>query len=231
MGVGSGYLSHEFEGFGTDVSEKRERFDSSIDVIRRAWAGERVEHEHAWFSTRGAQLKVLPVQRPSPPIYVAVLRREAAYHVGRRGDRVMAVPYATVDAMDDIGALLAEYRAGLSEGGHTEPQDAALVALHAHVAATDEEARAQAARAFDLYVQTRLYTRHQEYDDILRSRLALFGSVETVSDQLVELHDLGLRHVMLMMNFGGLEQRHVQGSMRLMVDEVAPRVAARIAPE
>jgi len=230
MGVGSGYLSHEFDGFGLDGAEKRERFDAGVDILKRAWAGERIEGDSPGFSTRGAELKVLPLQRPTPPIYVAVLRREAAYHVGRQGNRMMTVPYATLDGVEEIGALLGEYREGLGDAGHDEPDDAAPVALHAHVAETDDEARAHAARPFDLYVETRLYTRRQVYDGILRSGLALFGSVETVTDQLVELHELGLRHVMLMMNFGSLSQEHVHRSMRLMAEEVVPRVAAHVAP-
>lgn len=52
----------------------------------------------------------------------------------------------------------------------------AAVALHTHVAETDDEARERAARAFDLYVDTRLYARKQVYDDIIASGLSLFGS-------------------------------------------------------
>ena len=29
-------------------------------------------------------INVVPLQKPAPPVYVAVLRREAAYHVGRK---------------------------------------------------------------------------------------------------------------------------------------------------
>ena len=162
-----------------------------------------------------------------PPIYVAVLRREAAYYVGRQGNRIMTVPYATLDNLGEIGLLLQEYRTGLSDGGHDEPTDAAPIALHAHVADTDTEAQAHAAQAFDLYVETRLYARRQVYNDILQSKLALFGSVETVTKQLMELQDLGVHHVMLMMSFGDLQQEHVHRSMRLMAEKVIPRVTAR----
>ena len=92
----------------------------------------------------------------------------------------------------------------------------------------DDEARADAAGPFDLYVATRLYAKSQVYDDILKSRLALFGSVDRVADQIVELHDMGVRHLMFLMNFGNMPQDKVTRSMRLMMEEVKPRVEARI---
>ena len=98
-----------------------------------------------------------------------------------------------------------------------------------YVAETDDEARDHAAEAFDLYVATRLYAKSQVYDDILKSRLALFGSVDHVADQIVELCDMGAKHLLFLMNFGNMPAEHVHLSMRLMIEEVAPRVEARIA--
>ncbi len=228
MGVGSGYLKHEFEGFGIDPAEKRDRFDLSLDILKRAWAGERIEDRNDWFGSDGGTLNVLPVQKPHPPIYIAVLRREAAFYVGKQGNRVMLIPYATTDEMSEIGDLIGEYRAGYAESGATSVDDDAPLGLHTYVAESDEQARADAEEAFNLYVETRLYAKSQTYDDILRSRLGLFGSVERVTDQIVELHGLGVRHILFLINFGALEAEKVHRSMRLLTDEVLPRVNARI---
>ncbi len=104
-----------------------------------------------------------------------------------------------------------------------------LVALHTHVAETDALVRERAAEAFDLYVATRLYAKSQVYDDVLKSRIGLLGSVEAVADQLVELHRLGVRHVLMLMNFGAISAAHVEQSMRLIAREVVPRVNQRLA--
>ena len=229
MGVGSGYLKHEFEGFAIDPADKRERFDGALDVILRAWAGERIVRDDPWFQSDGGCLSLLPAQRPHPPIYIAVLRREAAFHVGRQGNGLMCVPYATLDRMEDIGPLLGEHRAGLAEAANGgAPADPALVALHTYVARSDDEARAHAGAAFDLYVETRLYARRQVYDDILRSRLGLFGSVERVTEQLLELHAMGVRHVLFLVNFGGIAPERVHRAMELLAGEVIPRVEAAL---
>ena len=104
-----------------------------------------------------------------------------------------------------------------------------LVALHTDVAETDSLVRERAAEAVDLSVATRLYAKRQVYDDVLKSRLGLLGSVEAVADQLVELHRLGVRHVLMLMNFGAISAAHVEQSMRLIAGEVVPRVNQRLA--
>ncbi len=66
-------------------------------------------------------------------------------------------------------------------------------------------------------------------DDILESRVGLLGSVAAVADQLVELHRLGVRQVLMVMNFGAISAAHVEESMRLIAREVVPRVNQRLA--
>lgn len=230
MGVGSGYLKHEYEGFAVDPADKRERFDGGLDILRRAWKGEAITCDTPWFNCNGARLQLLPLQRPHPPIHIAVIRREAAYYVGKQNNGIIMVPYATVDRMEEIGGLISDYEKGRADGGHdATPESGALLALHTYVAETDDEARDHAAEAFDLYVATRLYAKSQVYDDILKSRLALFGSVDHVADQIMELRDMGAKHLLFLMNFGNMPAEHVHLSMRLMIEEVAPRVEARIA--
>jgi alkanesulfonate monooxygenase SsuD/methylene tetrahydromethanopterin reductase-like flavin-dependent oxidoreductase (luciferase family) len=227
MGVGSGYLKHEFEALDIDGAEKRERFDDSLAILRQAWSGEPVTFDGKFHQVHDVPLNVHPLQQSEPPIYVAVLRSEAAYHVGRQGNRLMSVPYASVDTMEEIGPLIADYQRGYDSGA-PQIDDPVLVALHTHVAESDAEAREHAAEAFDLYVETRLYAKSQVYDDIWKSRLGLFGSVDRVVGQLVELHDLGLRHVLLLMNFGAMPAEDVARSMRLIAAEVVPRVNERL---
>lgn len=225
LGVGSGYLAHEFAGYGIEPAEKRERFDENLLLVERLLAGERVTHAGRFTSLDSVAINVRPVQ-PEVPVYVAVLRREAAYHVGRQGRRMLFVPYASVDRFEEIGGLLADFRRGREEAGLGGDADAAAITLHTHVARTNAEAREQAEAAFDLYVATRLYAKSAVYADIIRSGLSLFGSVETVAAKMIRLAGMGLGHVLTLQNFGLLPEAHVQSSMRLMMEEVMPRVRA-----
>lgn len=220
LGVGSGYLAHEFAGFGIDPATKREAFDANWALVRRLLAGEAAPN--------GVRIQVLPRQSPVP-VAVGILRAEAAYYVGRQGFDLLSVPYASCEKFDDIATLVAEHHRGLRECGRSDLSEASLVCLHAHVAATDAAARAEAATAFDDYVASRLYARSSTYDDAMRNGLSLMGSVETVADKLVALSDMGVGHIIVLPNFGALPDALVRRSLRLFAEEVMPRVKRKIA--
>lgn len=226
-GVGSGYLKHEFAGFRVEGADKRQRFDETLMLVRRLLAGERVTHAGRFHAIDGVELNVQPLQGPHPPMFVAILAREAAYHVGKQGHHMLTVPYASVDALDDVASIDTEYRRGAREGGHDELE--AVYTFHCHVAESDEACRRAAAEAFDLYVDTRLYAKKQTYEDIMRSGLGLFGSVDTVAEKLVRLHAMGVRHVSLLHNFGLMPQQTVLASMQRFAEEVMPRVRRALA--
>ena len=220
LGVGSGYLKHEFEGYRVDPAEKRERFDESLEVLQRAWTGQRFSFQGKYIQVDEVQLNVTPLQQPSPPIYVAILRREGAYHVGRKGQRLVCVPYASVDKFDEIGELVAEYRKGQKDGGVTPGEDDIHVALHTHVAVDDDQARTHAGDPFDLYVATRLYAKRHTYDDVLGSGLSLIAGVDTVTKKLRQLEAMGVHHVLALHNFGLMPQEQVLASMSRFADVV-----------
>jgi alkanesulfonate monooxygenase SsuD/methylene tetrahydromethanopterin reductase-like flavin-dependent oxidoreductase (luciferase family) len=227
FGVGSGYLAHEFVGFDRATEEKRARFNENLDLVRRLMAGETLAYEGRFSKSGKALLNVLPHEGRVPPIYVAVLARDAAYHVGRQKNRVFTVPYASCKDFDDIGRMLEEYRKGLAEAGLPPDDDDHVFTLHTHVAASDEEAKGQAKAAYDLYVDTRLYAKKHVYEDIIANGINLFGSVATVAAKIRALHAMGVRHVATMHNFGALEPRFVERSMTLFAREVMGPIAAR----
>lgn len=226
-GVGSGYLPHEFAGYAIDPAEKRDRFDENLAIVRRLLAGERVTAKGKYSNVNAVALNVLPVQR-EVPIYVAVLRREAAYHIGKQGNNLMCVPYASLEHFDQIEDLVAEYRRGKADIGMAANDDDTVVTLHTHVAESDAAARRDAEKAFNLYVDTRLYARKSTYDDAMKNELHLFGSVETVTEKLVALHRMGVRHVSTLHNFGLMAQPVVRASMERLMREVLPRFKARV---
>lgn len=220
-GVGSGYLAHEFEGYQVDPAEKRERFDETLAAVKQLLSGERTSYSGRYRKFKDVQLNVVPVQKPVP-VYVAVLRKEVAYHIGKQGNNLLCVPYASVEQFGDIAALVAEFRRGREEAGVPVTDDSLVVALHTHVAETDAKARENAEEPFNRYVASRLYAKRSTYDDAMQNGLNLFGSVETVAGKLRQLRDMGVGHVMALQNFGYLSQQHVLVSMQKMMREVIP---------
>ncbi|MBI1244324.1 MAG: LLM class flavin-dependent oxidoreductase [Alphaproteobacteria bacterium] len=211
LGVGSGYLKHEFEGFAIDPATKRERFDSGLAALKKALAG--------------GVINVPAFADRRIPIQVAVLRKEAAYHVGARGDDLMCVPYASVDRFDEVGEMVEAFRRGRADANMPAGPESSVWAFHTYVAETDDKTRADASECFDRYVASRLYAKRQTYDDILASGLGLLGGIETVASKIAMLSAMGVGHVMTLTSFGGLAEDKVRQSMTMMFEKVLPRAA------
>src|SRR5205085_9688493 len=60
FGVGSGYLVHEFVGYGIDPREKRDRFNEALDVVKRLMAGETLTYMGRFSGSEKVVLNVFP---------------------------------------------------------------------------------------------------------------------------------------------------------------------------
>jgi alkanesulfonate monooxygenase SsuD/methylene tetrahydromethanopterin reductase-like flavin-dependent oxidoreductase (luciferase family) len=224
LGVGSGYLSHEFEGFGVDIASKREHFDENLEVLRRAFQGERISLRGAFNKVDDVAINVPTAQRPHPPLYMAALRRESAYFIGRQGYPMLGIPYASVDDLAELGPMVDDYRRGWSESGHPEPAPPVCFAFHAYAGEDDAMARRDAEGAFDYYVKTRLYGKSAGWDEITTRGYCLFGGIDTNIERLRRMRELGIGHVALLADFGCLGRRKTQASLRRFATEIAPAV-------
>ena len=88
IGVGSGYLAHEFAGYDVDPAEKRDRFNENLAVVKRLLAGERVTAQGRFTKIDAVQLNVLPMQREVPRLCRGAAA-EAAYLVGKQGHNIL----------------------------------------------------------------------------------------------------------------------------------------------
>jgi alkanesulfonate monooxygenase SsuD/methylene tetrahydromethanopterin reductase-like flavin-dependent oxidoreductase (luciferase family) len=222
LGTGSGYLRHEFDGFGVPPEEKRERFDEALDIVLKAWTGERFSYDGRYHTVRDVALNVRPLQRPRPPVWIAVLRNEAAAHVGKKGFPVMMIPYATTENIAELAETVTAFRDSFVDAGG-DPKDATVpFGLHAYVADSFERATAEAKEAMDRYVRTRLYARQRPYDLLVQKNLIAFGSPEDVIRVARGYEQAGLTDFLAITNFGGLTHAKVLRSMELMARHVLP---------
>ncbi|HKT19055.1 MAG TPA: LLM class flavin-dependent oxidoreductase, partial [Stellaceae bacterium] len=194
LGLGSGYLKHEFAGFARDPAEKRERFDEGMALVKRLIAGERVAYRGKFNALDDVALNIRPVQ-PRVPIFVAALVREAAYYIGRQGNGLFTIPYGTLESIAELGPLVAAFAKGRAESGAAPmPHGLAphMATFHTHVAPSEVEAEAGVRGPFELYCRTRLYAKPWSYEQIRENGLALFGSIESVAEKLRALEAMGV---------------------------------------
>ena len=84
FGIGLGYRDEEYTAFGIDRSERVERMNESLEVMKLLWSEEEVEFHGKYYSIDGIQFEPKPVQQPGIPVWVgghtkAALRRTARY--------------------------------------------------------------------------------------------------------------------------------------------------------
>lgn len=216
LGFGSGYIPLEFEGFGVDPGTKRERFDAALEAVLAGFRGDPIRP--AIGDAAPIRLNLRPVQRPHPPLWIAVQRREALPFVARRGASVALVPYATVQNVAELGEQIAEYRRHLPAG----VRGTVSVALHLYAGERPEDAR----QALQRYLDSRLATQSTFYQDkvrkdpqhasaetIERTGFALFGSSESVIDRLWAFEEAGVDEILGIYDFGGLPHASVVSSV------------------
>jgi alkanesulfonate monooxygenase SsuD/methylene tetrahydromethanopterin reductase-like flavin-dependent oxidoreductase (luciferase family) len=222
LGTGSGYLKHEFDGFGLDPAEKRDRFDEALDILLQAWSGEPVAYEGRYHRVKDVRLNVRPLQRPHPPLWIAILRNEAAAHVGKKGFSPMMIPYATTEHLGELAETVAAFRHAFAESGRDLAEATVPFGLHTYVADSFEAATREAKDAMDRYVRTRLYARQRPYETLVDKGLIAFGSPEDVIRVARGYERAGLTDFLAIANFGGLAHARVLRSMELMARHVLP---------
>jgi probable F420-dependent oxidoreductase len=99
LGVGLGFKREEFDGFGVPFKQRGMRTDQSLDIIRRALAGDTVTFESEFFNFRNVKVTPEPVQKPHPPIWLGGFTPAALRRAVRFGDG-FTVPGANRDVYD-----------------------------------------------------------------------------------------------------------------------------------
>jgi alkanesulfonate monooxygenase SsuD/methylene tetrahydromethanopterin reductase-like flavin-dependent oxidoreductase (luciferase family) len=231
LGVSSGVYDFEFAGFGMHVSEKQERFDEVLAILRQGLRGEVMEFQGKFHRASGVAINIPPMRRPHLPLYIGGLSAKSAHRIGSQGDNFMNTPFVSVKSPDKIGEVLSEYRRGLAERSEPPTGTNTVLLMHTLVGEIDADARAAGTGPYELYTSSRLDPRAQNrtYAELFESGMALFGSVDRVTEAVLRLFEMGAGELLLYMNFGAMPHAHVMRSMELFATRVMPRVHARIA--
>ncbi|WP_253879601.1 LLM class flavin-dependent oxidoreductase [Actinomadura rupiterrae] len=224
LGIGRGYQAVEFENFGLDLAEARDRFNEALDVILGLWTQENYEYKGRFFETKHPlNLMPRPVQRPHPPLHVAAVSPETVEMYAARGLPILADPAAPFKKI----AKAAETWHATAAAHGVDTSDVELVASRTvYVAPTIEQARedqerfeasfdrsrifnlrsapidsatGQAAKGFEYY-QNR-YLKGGSVDNEFRwEQLEVIGDPERVIGQIRAVQEMGFGH--LMCDFG-----------------------------
>lgn len=145
FGVGPGALPSDAFMMGIPVSRQRDRMDEALEALVPLLRGEVVTKKTDWFELNEARLQMLPYTRPSVEISVASqVSPSGATAAGRQGLGLLSIGATQTGGFNALTSnwRIAEEQA--AESGMTMDRGKWRLVGPMHVAATREEARAQA---------------------------------------------------------------------------------------
>ena len=123
LGAGAGWMHEEFDILGVDFKTRGKRFDEAIEVCRKLWSGEMLEHEGRFF--RFPPLQMSPAPTKPVPIYIGGVSDLALRRAGRLGDGWLGSGQTPEDAL----TMLHKLRAHRKEAGRENEPFEAVVPL------------------------------------------------------------------------------------------------------
>ncbi len=123
FGVGLGYREREFDGFGVPRRERASRFEEALSIIRDLWTKDEVCFAGRHFRFNKLTTGTRPLQKPTPPIWIAAHGDKAVTRAARLGDGLMMNPHASVITLErQIGV----YREALARESKTFPKELSI---------------------------------------------------------------------------------------------------------
>ena len=250
VGIGKGtvYNEYEFVGHGLRSDDGRQRMEEGLDLMQRAWREAPLKYDGQFYQVEVPEIRPRPVQQPHPPLWRSVISPGSFIECGRLG-----IPILTARLpVDKIAERWAMYEEGLEEGGHDPVTRERLRSQNAlwrnvYVAESDSQAEEELS---DLLRQTRHHMMHvrEAYNppDFFPDPITLndwtdpsvgdetaipfvldtgsiYGSPETVREQVAELQAAGVQHLLCQTGFGDMSQAQTVASMRLFGEQVMPK--------
>ena len=245
FGVGRGSIPTQFHGFRVPVAENRARFDEALEIIRLAWTRERFSYHGRFYDVPDVTVVPRPVQRPHPPIRVAVHTAESFAHIGDLGLPIYSG--TTTTPLPQLREFMTLYRSHLAAAGHSWQPDQMALMLPVHVGETANGARDEmrpGVRRYYENLRTIFSALPDSYGDHLpRLRIieetlanlpfekfcrdqAVFGDVAEVVDRLQAARDeFGLSQIICWFDQGCMLPRdRVERTMRRFADQVMPKL-------
>ncbi|MGI9657355.1 MAG: LLM class flavin-dependent oxidoreductase [Gaiellaceae bacterium] len=251
VGIGRGSQPAEFAGFDVSMDEARERYQESLNIIKKAWTEETFSYDGEFWKIPEVEVLPKPVQKPHPPLWCAAVSPYTVKMTVDNGINGLIGPYLT-----PFEVLKRDYfdvwHAATAEAGRTD-----LQMCHnefVYVGESDAEVKRdveeyvmwylrkaakiwghrdpkKAATQYANYTDILEFFEQVQFDEVYRD-LAILGTPDTVTEKLRWLRDEGnADYIMNFMWFGGISHEKAMRNMELFAREVMPRLAADRAAE
>jgi len=233
FGIGLGYRDEEYMAFGVDRSERVERMNESLELMKLLWTEDEVEFHGKYYNVPKVRPSTKPVQKPYPPIWVAANNDVAIRRAARWGYPWLINPHATVPM---VAEQFKTYTANLEKFGQPTPETLPMM-RELYVASDRESAFIESQpyletkyAAYAAWGQDKALPGNESfsvpYQDLAKDRF-LLGSPDEVAEEMLRYQDeLGVNYLIFRMQWPGMPQEQALRQIELMGKEVIPRVKA-----
>ena len=249
VGVGKGTVFNEYEfiGHGLRSEDSPQRAREGFEILEKAWKGGSFRHKGQFYDVEVPDIRPRPVQQPGPPIWRSVISAQSFVECGRLGIPILTarLPVASIEERWNL------YKRGLEEGQHCEVKKQKLLEQSAlwrnvYVSETDSQAEDE---LYAFLIDTRKHmmeirselnpedfeplpetlnawtdpnVSHEEGAKMAMETGSLYGCPKSVKEQVAELKELGVSHLLCQTGFGAMDMKQNITSMRRFGDEVIP---------
>jgi alkanesulfonate monooxygenase SsuD/methylene tetrahydromethanopterin reductase-like flavin-dependent oxidoreductase (luciferase family) len=236
MGVGRGGALAEHQRMGVEPQEAQARYHEAFAILMEAFEKDVVNFEGRFFRYRDYLVQQKPVQRPHPPIWYGAPNPEAIGWAAPRGINVVSLgPAARAKAISD------RYRAEWDALGRNANEIPKIgITRHIVVAATDDEAKKIARRAYPRWANAIAFLWERsgqnfalkeiypkDFDALAKIGHGIAGSPQTVRQYLEHLQrETGVNYVLCQMVFGDMTFAEAETSLQLFSRDVIPAFQA-----
>jgi alkanesulfonate monooxygenase SsuD/methylene tetrahydromethanopterin reductase-like flavin-dependent oxidoreductase (luciferase family) len=222
FGVGRG-TPPELVGFGVK-EDNRDLLVEGLEVVKMAWSEGKISYRGKYHQIPGVALNVTPVQKPTPPIFMAALSDESYRLAGEQGLPLLGIPYASCKDTAELARKIALYKTALAAGGHDPAGFDVVQCYHCHVGITEPAADKDAREGMVPYLTARIAVRPRNYDQLYLERMIMVGDAKHCVEQIEEIRATGTNYIIFLMNFATLDQKKILASMEIMAKEVMPKL-------
>jgi probable F420-dependent oxidoreductase len=216
LGVGvGGEFPVEFEAVGVPVKERGARTDEAIEVLRKLWSGEPVDHHGRFWDLDGVRLVPVdatpPGQRGGPPIIVSGRKEPAMRRAACLGDGWL--PYLVTP--DAYARTVDTVRAEADAVGRSLDGFEWMLYCYCSIRPDGDDARNDVVDFLGSAYGT---------DPAKLQRIAPSGTPEEVAERLQAYVDAGVRHIVI----SPAAKQDTLEVVRLAAEEVLPRLTVPV---
>ena len=243
FGVGRGQVVYEYNNFKVEYDSRTQRFQEIVDIILGLWSTPGFTYHGKYYTVDDMTIAPVPVQRPHPPMYLAVSRTPGSVEVAVSRNLPVLTSANTPDE-DVLGIRSLYFERCAAVGKRPLVEDMPFFRL-THVAEDEQQAReiprASLTWVRDLNSLRRTLTGGSEiYMDLEHWRrtrtvqvpayetelqtTAYFGTPEQLVQRLRWLQEkYHVQYFGADMGFGKMQHADVMRSMELFAREVMPK--------